>query len=48
MTGIRLRDLMLTAGVMVLVVASISMQLSMASQMMKGARSPATVATATE
>lgn len=45
MTGMRLRDLMLAAGVMVLVVASISFQLSMAGQMMKGGgRSATTIA----
>lgn len=35
MTGMRLRDLMLAAGLMALVVVSISMQLSMAGQMTK-------------
>ncbi|GHE69738.1 hypothetical protein GCM10019059_31750 [Camelimonas fluminis] len=45
MTGMRIRDLMLAAGVVVLVVASISFQLSMAGQMMKsGGRGVATIA----
>jgi len=41
MTGMRLRDLMLAAGVMVLVVASVSLQLSVAGHMMKGGKAPA-------
>ncbi len=49
MTGMRLRDLMLAAGVMVLVVASVSLQLSVAGNMMKGGRAAATaIAAVTE
>lgn len=35
MTGMRIRDIMLAAGVMAMVVATITLQLSMASQMIK-------------
>lgn len=41
MTGMRLRDLMLAACVMALVVASISVQLTMAGQMVGQDRSRA-------
>lgn len=42
MTGMRLRDLMLAAGVMALVVISISMQLSAAGKMTKQLETTAT------
>lgn len=48
MTGMRLRDLMLAVALMALVVVSISVQLSLAGQMIKGGHGAAAiVATAT-